>query len=365
MIWLFFLLHSNPVGEIPPLTEAERAWISRMGLPPTPASPSNRVADHPQAVALGKELFFATDLSPSGSVACASCHIPEKAFTDGLPTSRGKALVARNAPTVLLAAHQRWMFWDGRADSLWNQATKPLEDPREMGVSRGELAAWLSADPQRLTRYEALFGPLRAEPPQAAERMLANVGKALEAFERSIEPPQRPWDQLVAQLLAGETAQALTPNQIQGMRLFVGKAGCATCHAGPLFSDLEFHDTRLPQESASPEPGRFQGILQVKKDPLNQAGIHSDDRMGMMARWLATLEANSLVFGSFKTPSLRFVSLTAPYMHDGSMPDLDSVIAFYNDLSQARPSHHPEPLLQPIHLSPEERVQLRSFLESL
>jgi cytochrome c peroxidase len=234
-----------------------------------------------------------------------------------------------------------------------------------MGVSRAEVAAWLAGDPQRLARYQDLFGPLRADSPPAAEAMLANVGKALEAFERSIQPPERPWDRFVTQVMAGGVAEALNKDQVQGMRLFLGKAGCATCHAGPLFSDLEFHDTRLPQESASPEPGRFQGIWQVKSDPFNQAGVHSDDREGRMARWLTTLEANALAFGSFKTPSLRFVSLTAPYMHHGSMPDLDSVIAFYNDLSQARPSHHPEPLLQPIHLSPEERAQLRTFLECL
>ncbi|MCB1053185.1 MAG: hypothetical protein KDC71_21475 [Acidobacteria bacterium] len=347
------------------LSPDEVAWVRTMSLPPLPANPSNRVADDEQAAALGDLFFNAKDVAPGKMIACASCHPAETAFTDGLETSQGITRLTRNAPSLFLVAHQRWYFWDGRADSLWAQAIQPIEDPREMGLDRSQLGPWLAADSQRKRIYETVFGPLTYGDREADTQVLVNLAKSVEAFERTIQAPKRPWDQFVADVSAHGQSDVLNSDQLAGLRLFRGKALCATCHSGPLFSDLEFHDTRLPQPTPSPEPGRFEGVKRVKTDPFNQAGEYSDDRNTTMARWVNGLSPNVLQVGSFKTPTLRYVALTAPYMHDGSMANLRSVVNFYNELEHARPSHHPEPLLQPIHLSEPELAQLIAFLESL
>ncbi|MEJ2088076.1 MAG: cytochrome-c peroxidase, partial [Gammaproteobacteria bacterium] len=166
-----------------PWTEAELGQIRSLwigSLPPLPADPTNRVADDPDAAALGYRLFFDARLSANGAVSCATCHRPERVFTDGLPVSVGIAAVQKNAPSVVGAAYSPWLFWDGRADSLWSQAAAPLENPLEHGSHRLQVVEIVAADDDYRRRYETVFGPM----PEIPRRIEAEGGSYAAAWER-------------------------------------------------------------------------------------------------------------------------------------------------------------------------------------
>jgi cytochrome c peroxidase len=249
---------------------------------------------------------------------------------------------------------QTWFFWDGRADSAWSQATGPIRNPIEMGADAALvrlriLDAWSGP-------YTEVFGPVGDD----ADRVLANVGKALAAYERTLRPPTGPLDIYAADLAAGRPSTALTAEHERGLYLFVGRAGCFNCHHGPLLTDGSFHALGLPAK-APPDPGRATGAPAVLADPYNCCGHYSDapERCDEL-RYLDTDFPDWK--GAFKTPSLRGVSQTAPYMHDGSMPTLDAVVAFYSLLPGEASIGHRELTLQPLMLSPEQQADLVAFL---
>ena len=247
-------------------------WIG--SLPALPPDPSNKVADDERAVALGQQLFFDTRLSANGKVACATCHLPSKDFQDGKPLGQGVGTTARRTMPIAGTAYSPWLFWDGRKDSQWAQALGPLESPVEHGGSRTQYAHLI--DRAYRAEYEALFGPLpkrsnlarfpAAAGPvsdpvtraaweqmtpadrEAVTRIYANIGKAIAAYERKITPGPARFDQYVDALLKGDTPTmrtALAPDEVAGLRLFVGKAGCINCHHGPNFTDGRFHVVSL------------------------------------------------------------------------------------------------------------------------
>ncbi|MGH8455003.1 MAG: cytochrome-c peroxidase [Nevskiales bacterium] len=362
-------------------SEAERAQIislSLANLAAPPPDPSNAYADDPRAVALGRRLFSDPRLSRNGQVACATCHQPARLFTDGLPTSRGLGTARRHAPSLLTAAWSPWLFWDGRADSLWSQVLGPLQDPVEMGLTLAEVATVIAGHYR--ADYQALFGrmpSLQHPAPVSIKRIVTNVGKALAAFERSLRPAPAPFD-AYAEALRRNDARAdslLDADERAGLRLFLGRGQCLRCHHGPLLTNHGFHNTGLGSLIGQAfDRGRADGVRVVLTSEFNCRGPYSDASSSnaggsdAAARPCAQLEyartgAAELV-GAFRTPSLRNVAVTAPYMHDGRFAELGAVLDHYNRAPQLGMEYgHTE--LFPLGLSEAELGQLEAFLRTL
>jgi len=345
--------------------------LTHSPLGPPPRNPTNAHADDPAAAHLGRFLFFEKRFSKNGEISCATCHDPARAFTDGKTLSEGMGLATRHAPTVLNAAWQRWLFWDGRADSLWAQVRHPIETSIEMGGDAARLAALVAEDGELRAGFESVFGALPQAPAKEhGERLLAWTGKAIEAYERHLVSRDSAFDRFAEALRTRDSEeQAKYPEAAKrGLALFVGKANCRLCHAGPNFSDEEFHNIGVPTLDKSPprDSGRFGAIEAVQKDPFNAAGIHSDDRKGPRARELETLARTSDLWGQFRTPSLREVARTAPYMHQGQFATLRDVLHYYSTLEGTVPAgHHGEQVIKPLNLSEQEIEDLIAFLETL
>lgn len=311
----------------------------------TPGAPplddSNAHGDDPLAASLGEALFSETGFSANGKVACLTCHSPAKAYTDGLANSMGVGKTDRNAPSISLASHSPWDFWDGRADSLWSQALGPIEAPNEMGSSRLRVAHWIAE--HHAVAYEATFGALPALsdtqrfPPdghpmdpawegmstddqRAINRVFSNVGKAIAAHERAIRVQSNAVDRYVA----GDTT-ALTDTQKDGLHAFF-TVGCAQCHYGPRLTDDAFHALRFPtgRVDIAPDRGRIDGVPLLFASPFNRHGAFSDS---MTSQPIAAAAPSML--GAFKTPTLRGLPRTAPYGHGGTFATLDDVLAVY------------------------------------
>lgn len=381
-----FWSHSNPPllgGLYPPEVRARLLAAGRLG-PPAP-DPSNAVADDPRAAALGKALFYDPGLSPRGDISCATCHDPTRGFADGRALARGISDTTRHTPTLWNVAYQRWQFWDGRADTLWAQAIGPIEHPAEMGSDREFVAAYLRKRSDYAAAYAELFGPLPDNPDRAAAtQMLVNVAKAIAAFERRITSTASPFDRFAAALAAGDRdgLRVLTPAAQRGAATFFGRGECWVCHTGPLFSDREFHNilgaaadapavsiTTAADAAAAVslgvDLGRFRGVPQVLADPMNALGAYSDGASGETAAKLRYLIQTDEQLGQFKTPTLRNVARTAPYMHDGRFATLAEVVEFYATLPGVPQVGHREEFLRPVPLTPQERADLVAFLESL
>ena len=335
---------------------------------PPPRDPSNRVSGDPAAIALGQRLFFDGRLSASGAVACASCHEPARAWTDGSQQAFGLAPLDRNTPTVLDAARHRWFAWDGRADSLWSQSVKPIVDAREMGASARHAARLVGTDPGLACLYARSYG----EPVTAAaddEQVLVDIGKALAAFVERLGTGRTAFDELRDALARGDGAAVgrYPAAARRGLRIFIGKGNCSLCHVGPAFSNGEFHDVGVPYLVAPGrvDPGRYEGIRLLQADRLNLLGPYNDDRSGASAIKTRHVERQHANWGQFKTPSLRNVALTAPYMHDGRYASLREVVRHYSELDMERIHAHGEQLLRPLRLSDAESDDLVAFLETL
>jgi cytochrome c peroxidase len=369
-------------------------------LPVAPASPGNRWADEPAAAQLGQALFFDAGLSADQSVRCATCHDPAKAFTDGLRVAIGIGATERNAPTLLGAQFNRWWFWDGRRDSQWAQALGPLEAPLEHGFTRTEVARRIASAHRR--RYEKVFGALpdaeffaalpgRAAPfvdteaanawammteeqRSAVTQIATRAAKAIEAYERLLLPGEAAIDRYVAARRLGDRLGGgnLSPAAVRGLNLFIGKAKCVLCHSGPLFTDASFHQIGLPSstalrrcapEACGPEAGRTFGARAVLRSEFRCGSPASSAKSCPELRHLNP-EFEDFI-GSFKTPTLRNVGRTAPYMHTGEFADLSEVLTFYNTLPGSPAFGHRELFMRPLLLSTDELAELHVFLASL
>ncbi len=398
------LFGAAPQEKIEPAYDArERRLIASFIMPDSlPADPTNAVADDPAAAHLGRFLFYEPRLSANGEISCATCHDPTTAFVDGASLARGIDDVARHTPTILNAAFLRWLFWDGRADTLWAQAMGPLEAPNEHGYTRLEAAHLIHDDAPLHRAYEAIFGTLPAlentsrfpragrpvpgdpahphdlawasmsdEDRDAVNRLFSNLGKAIGAYERKLITGPAPFDRFARGVLAGETdaAERISPAARRGLDLYLGeRTNCRLCHFGPFFTDGEFHATGVaPLEGGAPrDPGRFRGIAELKSNLFNAAGVYSDDTTGERGRRIDGVLYTSEAWGQFKTPALRGVALTPPYMHQGQFETLERVVLHYSTLEGAMlPSHHQEQFLKPLELTPEEIADLVAFLRCL
>ena len=329
----------------------EIARILQHGPWPPMASrdPSNRVSGKAQAIAFGEKLFFEPRLSGSGSVLCASCHVPYRAFQDGRPRAFGLREADRNTPSLLNVRFHRWYGWDGAHDSLWSQSLRPLLDPREMNASPahvgGVLRKLFGAD------YEAAF---ERPVPLGDEEVLVDVGKALAAFQETLVSARTPFDEFRDALEKGERVSNYPVAAQRGLRIFVGKGGCSTCHSGPHFTNGEFADTGVPFFGANEtvETGRQGGIQKLKGSRFNLLGRHNDDGARTGADGTRHIGFQARNFREFRIPGLRNVALTAPYMHNGSLATLREVVVHYAKL-------------QALKLSQADIDDAVAFLESL
>ncbi|QTN22135.1 cytochrome-c peroxidase [Rhizobacter sp. AJA081-3] len=378
--------------------KAVLASLSLDRLPPTPRDASNAFADIPAAAALGKRLFTDTRFSRNQAVSCATCHAADRQFQDGLPVGKGVGSGSRRTMPIAGAAHGAWFFWDGRKDSLWSQALGPLEDGVEHGSNRTRIAALLMANYR--SDFEALFGampdlsglPADAGPNgtvaeraawqsmpahrrQDVNRVFANLGKVIAAYERTLSLGESRFDRYARAVVAGDSAgqAVLSAAEVRGLRLFIGPGQCATCHNGPLFTDQHFHNTGVPpRDAARPDPGRTAATDRVGRDEFNCLGDYSDAPKSACQelRFMASGDAASV--GAFKTPGLRNVAQRAPYMHAGQFASLDEVIAHYvasptaalghSELAHERSgSAH----RQPIRLTATQARDLAAFLQTL
>jgi len=370
-------------------------WIG--SLPPLPPDPSNVFADDPGAAALGKKIFFDPRFSANGKIACATCHQPERYFTDGLARAEGVGKSLRSSPSLLGAAYSPWFFWGGRSDSQWSQALAPLENGLEHGGSRTQYARLLFDDPAYHADYEAVFGAMPdisdrnrfpdkagpvsdkladaawramdAEDRQSINRIFVNVGKAIAAYERELQPGPARFDTYVEALLNDDREkrqQALTTDEVGGLRLFLGKARCVTCHLGPLFTNHGFHNVAVPLiPGLAKDWGRYSGVQQVLNAEFNCLSEYSDAGPDGCAELRFVKTARDETIGAFKVPTLRNVAGTAPYMHAGQFASLDEVLDHYNRTGKTKKAPLGHNDLLPIDLSADELKQLKAFLHTL
>jgi cytochrome c peroxidase len=337
--------------------------LSLRKLDPAPPDPTNRVSDDPRAADFGRKLFFDTRLSANGQVSCATCHIPDRKFQDGTSLAKGVGVTNRRTMPIAGVAHRPFLFWDGRKDSLWAQALGPLESPVEHGGSREQYATVIAAHYQ--ADYEAIFGTMPPlSTPDAATAVFVSVGKAIAAYERTIAYAPSRFDRYadVLQDTGRAPEGVLSPTEIAGLRLFIGKASCTNCHNGPLFTNNEFHNTGVPPRAELPvDMGRLAGADAVLRDEFNCRSRWSDNR-SKCAELDFLVTGDHVLERAFKVASLRNVAERAPYMHAGQFTSLSEVIDHYNRAPEA-PAGHSE--LEPLRLSTQERRQIEAFLRSL
>ena len=374
-----------------------------------PPDTTNRYADNDAVAAFGQRLFHekryagpltvAGDLGnvgETGKVACATCHDPTAYFTDTRTenvTSLGAARTRRNAPSLVNIAFYEWGNWAGAHDNFWKQASNSPETADNTGGNRLAYAHVVYAHYR--AEYDALF-PIPLDPaldPAATDaarfppngkpkanamaadgpwemmaaadrdiinRIMSNCGKSMAAYERKLVSRNAPFDQYVA----GDKS-AISVAAKRGAKLFIGKAACNGCHIDETFTDQEFHNTGIMQTIDPLDDGRFFDLPRALTNTFNGAGMYSDDPAAGMAK-LAGLTVTDEMKGQFRTKSLRHLTKTAPYFHNGSMATLEDVVRFYN--AGGAESGFPgtkDPLLVPLNLSESEITDLVAFLETL
>lgn len=283
------------------------------GLPPVKHPKDNLPT--PEKIALGKQLYFDGRLSADNKVSCASCHDPAKGYSNGEQFATGVEgkKGGRNSPTVINSAYQTFQFWDGRAKSLEDQALGPIQNPIEMNLTLDAVVAKLNAIEGYKKQFQQVFG---------TDVTSEGIAKAIAAYERTVLCGDAPYDRFKA----GDKGALTEPAQ-RGMKLFFGKANCSACHSGPNFTDNAFHNIGVPGNDAGREA--------ISKSVGDK--------------------------GAFKTPTLRDLTKSAPYMHDGSMKTLEEVMAHYNKGGTAHDQLDEE--IYALKLTPEQLADLVTFLK--
>lgn len=354
---------SSKPATIPPVPVpghlAEPRSLEQVGVPVLQTM-AEIPADNPQSpekIVLGKKLFFEARLSADGTVACATCHNPERAFTDGKAASVGfKGRVGqRNAPTILNALYNKAQFWDGRAKTLEEQATLPIVNPSEMGQASMEAAAVAIASiPEYMEAFKKVFGREPNGP---------DIGRALASYERTLIAFNSPFDRFIA----GD-ASAIDDASKRGWTIFNTRGRCNLCHASvnadvAYFTDFDFHNIGIGIIRHRVVPLARKAERLIKKGDLpavDKAAIQSD--MSVLGRFLITRKEQDMA--SFKTPNLRNVLVTAPYFHDGSQETLWDVVDHYNK-GDGLKNPWLDDDMQPLALTDRDIADLVAFLASL
>jgi len=336
-----------------------------LGLPPLPVPADN--PQTPEKIALGDKLYHDVRFSSTGDVSCATCHANEKAFTDSpLAVSRGiKGLTGtRNAPTVLNSAYNKTQFWDGRSPDLEDQARHPFLNPVEMGLaSHQPILDVIAADAAYGAMFQEVFGV------SGKAVTIDHVLKAIASFERTVLSGNSPFDRY----RYGGDPKALTEKQKRGLALFLGQARCVSCHVieedNALFTDHLFHDIGIGvnQLGKEIEPLARAFLVAKAKGVDVDVEVLTNPKSSHLGRFAIDDQLRSL--GAFKTPTLRNIALTPPYMHDGSIPTLREVVMHYNNGGTIDPSQPVTPYLsggiRPLGLTFPQIEDLVAFLESL
>jgi cytochrome c peroxidase len=334
------------------------AWAREpLGLPPLPVPADN--AQTPAKIDLGRKLFFDRRLSFNGTMSCAMCHVPEQGFTSNelaTPLGMEGRSTRRNAPTLYNVAYHPRLFQDGRERDLELQVWGPLLAPNEMGnPSIGHVVDTIASLADYRSRFEATFQGRRASP--------ETIGRALAAFQRTLVSGGSRFDAW----RYGGRKNALTAQEQEGLRLFAGKAGCTACHVigerSALFSDFGYHNTGVGWM-------RSQGRARVPvtlgpglRTELTETEIASFGEPPAADLGRFEITGNPQDRWAYKTPSLRNVALTAPYMHDGSLATLEAVVEYYDAGGAGAPDQ--SPLVRPLQLTSAEKYALVAFLRAL
>lgn len=342
-------------------TLVNMAWTEDTSLPP---SPSNSYADDVDAAKLGKTFFFDRRMSQDEQIACATCHIAGEGWSDDRKVSLGvdDAEGGRHSMPSHSIGFQEYFFWDGRADSAWSQTLQAIESKAEMDFARTQVAHFVAQ--HHSTEYEQVFGslpdlsetPQRAKPldtawdelsdaqQDAVNRVFANVGKSLEAYQRQVNCSNTRFDQWAR----GDVE--MNSEEEQGAAIFINN-GCVNCHSGVAFSDGEFHRLNVP--SISPDDtGREDGIASLLNNPFNSAGSYSDDtEYGVIKLQEAMNE--ELALNAYKTPSLRGVTQRKRYGHGGQHDNLqDFMETTYRNAGGPQRNMDRDPLLNNVNVGP-------------
>ena len=336
-----------------------------LGLPPAPVP-----EDNPQTaekIALGKKLFDDKRFSTTGEVACATCHAEDKTFTDSpLSVSEGinKLTGTRNSPTVVNSVYFETMFWDGRSPSLEDQALHPFINPVEMGLKDHEpILKIVRSDPEYVKAFKQVFGK------SGEEITMDEVTKAIASFERTLVTGNSPFDRY----FYGGQNDALTPAQKRGFHHFVNKGRCVSCHVieqtQAVFTDNRFHNIGVGINDIQDDvPGLAHEFLKAEATASEvDVEVLTNKKTSELGRFAVTRGLDGL--GAFKTPTLRNIDVTAPYMHDGSLKTLREVVEHYNNGGVTKEGDPVNDFLgggiRPLELTDEEIDDLVAFMEAL
>ncbi len=338
--------------------------------PPAPTvDPGNRVSGNPAAIELGRQLFFDARLSRVGYIACVTCHQPDRAWGDGKARAHGLADVDRNTPMLANLRLPRWFGWSGASDSLWMASLRPILDSRELDSTPAHVRHVYVRDPDLACWYRRAFGRAADDPRDDDTTVLVNSGKALAAFQETLVTGRTPFDDYRDALARGDRlAAAKYPDSAaRGLMIFIGRGNCVLCHSGPNFSNAEFHSTGIGHFTARgrADGGRFEGIEAVTTNAFNLLSKFNDDASRANATHTRNVVLAPRNWGEFRTPSLRNVAVTAPYMHNGGLATLRDVLQHYSELDEERLHADGEKLLRALKLSDAETEDLLAFLNTL
>lgn len=338
------------------------AFAAPMGLPPVPVSADNPIT--PEKVKLGDKLFHDTRFSTTGEVSCATCHDRQKGFADGLPVSEGinKLKGTRNAPTVINAAYLHTQFWDGREPTLEAQSAQPFLNPVEMGLKDHEpILEIVRTDPEYVALFKNAFGKT------GDQITMTEVQQALGTFQRTLVGGDTPFDKYYF----GGDKNAMSPAAIRGLEIFVGQGRCVSCHVieqtQALFTDNRFHMIGVAANQMPRDLDELSAAVADVKEKGTDIAVLTNPKTSSLGRYAVTRDLTDI--GAFKTPTLRNIELTAPYMHDGSHKTLEEVVQFYNNGGRMEETDPlPEILsggIRPLNLTEEQQADLIEFMKAL
>ncbi len=352
--------------DLPDVTASELSQLRSFGPwpMPVPPDPGNELSGVAWAESLGKILFSDPGLSGDGALSCSSCHLSGKGFADGKALAEGKHRHVRNTQGLLDVGLQRWLGWDGGADSLWAASLRPMLSEIEMAGDIPEIAQTL-----RNRSYFTAAVNQWLSGDMTDEEWVVLAAKAIAAYIRTLQSPETPFDDFYDGVMANDaTAIRQYPAAAKrGLKIFLSDANCHVCHFGPNFSNGEFHDTGRSFFTGvgQVDPGRYTGIKRVRQDPYNLPGRYNGTEVDHEIIKTRTVKLGQVNFGQWRTPSLRNLTTTAPYMHDGSIESIRAVVDSYADIDPDRLHSNGESILKPLNLSEQDRRDLVAFLESL
>jgi cytochrome c peroxidase len=340
------------------------ATAAPLGLPEVPIPADNPMSE--EKVKLGDKLFHDARFSATGEVSCSTCHAREKGFTDNLKTSEGinKLTGTRNAPTVINAAYMQTQFWDGREPDLEGQAKQPPLNPVEMGLADYQpILKIVRTDPEYNSLFKQVFGKT------GSDITVDHVAKAIAAFERTVIAGNSAFDRY----MYGGEANALDESQLRGLMLFTGKARCVSCHTieqtQALFTDNRFHNIGVGfKRIEGNESATAAEFIKAKRAGADvDVTVLTQANMSELGRFAVT--ENGTEVGAFKTPTLRNIAVTQPYMHDGSLETLAEVVEFYDHGGRIKKDDPESPFMsggiRPLNLTEDEEDDLVAFLNAL